>query len=158
MSMKVHIDRFCVQIMPLPASYESISFINLEMHDPISSPFKHNESFQNVNPVHILHSQDGSSALPHGLLCQSLLSKFADKELFTCVSRHQIILKVWKLTNQVRMDHNSIRLIFTIIATLIHITGTSIYTLIHISGILNYTKNLIIRFLAFSSLLAGASQ
>ena len=56
------------------------------------------------------------------------------------------------------MDHNSICLILTSIATLIHNTGTSIYTLIHSSGILNYTMSLIIRFLVFSSLLVGASQ
>ena len=129
------------------------------MHDPISSPFKNNELLQNVNPVHILHSQDGSSASHHGLLRQSLLSKSADKKLFTSLFHgHQIILKVLKPTNQVRMDHNSIRLIFTSNATLIHSTGISIYTLIHISDILNYTKSLIIRFLDFSSLLVGASQ
>ena len=132
---------------------------SLEMHDPISSPFKHDELSQNVNPVHILHSQDGNSASPHGLLCQSLLSKSAAKELFTSVFPDiNFILKVLKLTNQVRMDHNGIRLILTSIATLIHGTGTSIYTLIQSSGTLNYTKRLIIRFLAFSSLLVRASQ
>ena len=80
------------------------------------------------------------------------------RTFYICVSRHQIILKVLKLINQVRMDHNSIRLIFTSIATLIHGTGTSNYTLTHSSGILNYAKSLIMRFLAFSSLLVGASQ
>ena len=47
------------------------------------------------------------------------------KNFYICVFGHQIILKDLKLTNQVRMDHNDIRLIFTSIATLIHSTGTS---------------------------------
>ena len=77
--------------------------------------------------------------------------------LYICVSGRQIILKVFKLTSQVRMDHNSIHLILTSIAMLIHRTGTSIYTLIHSSGTLNYTKSLI-RFLASGSVLVRASQ
>ena len=67
MSIKVHIDRFCVQCTDYapPCKLGEHSLNSLDMHDPISSPVKQNESFQNVNPVHILHSQDGSSASPH---------------------------------------------------------------------------------------------
>ena len=54
---------------------------SLDLHDPISSPLRLDESYQNVSPVHILHFQEGSSASSLGFSCQSL------------VSGHQIILK-----------------------------------------------------------------
>ena len=52
---------------------------SLDLHDPIPNPFRLDESSQKVNPVHILHSQEGSSASPGGLLCQSLLSRSAGR-------------------------------------------------------------------------------
>ena len=47
---------------------------SLDLYDPISNPFRLYKSSQNVNPVYILHFEEGSSASPHGLLCKSLLS------------------------------------------------------------------------------------
>ena len=41
--------------------------------------FRHDEPSQNVNLFHILHSQEGRSAAPGGLLCQSLLSTSAGR-------------------------------------------------------------------------------
>ena len=127
---------------------------NLDLHHPISSQFRPDESSQDVNPDHILHSHEGSSASPHGLLC--LLSTSTCISLYICVFGHLLILKSLQFTNHVRMDNSIICVILP--TTLIHWTGTSIYTLIHSSGTLIYTNSLIISFLVLGSLQVATSQ
>ena len=58
---------------------------HMDLHDPISNLFRLDEPSQNVNLVHILHSQVGSSTSPSGLLCQNLLSTSAGKSFSTSV-------------------------------------------------------------------------
>ena len=129
---------------------------SLDLHHPIPSPFRPDESSQNVNPVHILHPHYGSAASPHGDVPFKHICGYIT--LYTCVSGHQIILKYLQFTNHIRMDNSITCLILPAIATPIHWTDTSIYTLIHSSGTLIYTNSLIISFLALSSLQVGAFQ
>ena len=58
---------------------------SLDLQDPISSPLRLDESSQNVSPVHILHSQEGSYAPSHGFVCQSPLSTSEGIWLLTSV-------------------------------------------------------------------------
>ena len=57
---------------PHPLQVRGHYLNSLDLHDTISNLFRLDEPPQNVNLVHILHSQEGSSASPGGLLCQSL--------------------------------------------------------------------------------------
>ena len=158
MSMKVHIDRFCVKIKPLPESYGSISFIawkcmtKFPVHSNIMKYFR-----MSILSIYCIHRM-AVLLRPMDSYARAFWANLRIKNFLHLCFRTSDHLKILKLTNQVRMDRNSIRMIFTSIATPIHSTGTSIYTFIHSSGILDYTKSLIIRFLAFSSLLVRASQ
>ena len=116
-----------------------------DLHQPISSPYRPDESSQDVNPVHILHFHAGP-------FC------FSSCFSYICVFGHQITLKSLQFIIHIRVDNNIICLILPTIATLIHWTDSSIYTLIRSSGTLIYTNSLIISFLALSSLQVGASQ
>ena len=67
---------------PTPTPHPQVRghYLNsLDLHDQNSNLFRLDEPSQNVNLVHILRSQEGSSASPGGLLCQSLLSTSAGR-------------------------------------------------------------------------------
>ena len=153
-SMEVHIGRFCVQIMPLPAS-------------KVAFPSKFRLASPNFHPVQTWWIISGCQSCPctaFSLVLLLLVDSYAFKHicryiiLYTCVSGHQIILKGLQFTSHVRIDNSIIWQILPTIATLIHWTDTSIYILIHSSRTLIYTNSLIISVLALSSLLVGASQ
>ena len=64
--------------------FVGMQHLSLGMHQ-VSSPLRLDESFQNVNPIHILHLQEDSSASPHRRVCQGLLNTYLDMELPTSV-------------------------------------------------------------------------